>query len=258
MINTEQNDVVLYSAIEGVGTIVLNRPAVHNAINRAMGAAIEEAVLEANSDEAVHVIVIKGAGSKAFSAGADITEFAPPESVIKFRDDKQGLKWTDHIAQSRKPTIALIDGFCLGGGLEIALCCDFRIASEEAVFGLPEVTLGIIPGAGGTQRLPRLVGLAHATRLILSGERIPAHEALTIGLVTESVPASQLDAACARWTERLKVLPIESLTYAKEAIHRGLDLPIEQGLRVEADLASVLATGPERKKRSDQFSRKTQ
>src|SRR6202034_648587 len=136
--------------------------------------------------------VLRGAGDRAFCTGLDVRELVPPPSLVAARQDRAGPIWNDLISAARKPTVAAVHGYCLGGGLEIALACDVRIAAQDAVFGFPEVRLGIIPGAGGTQRLPRLVGVGQALRLALSGQRVNAAEALQIGLVTETVPPEEL------------------------------------------------------------------
>jgi enoyl-CoA hydratase/carnithine racemase len=165
---------VLSRTADGVTTITLNRPAAVNAINSRIREQLPAAVQEAERDREVRVILIRGAGPKGFCAGADITEFERPASALAARIARQEMTWLDSLAAARKPSVAAIHGYCLGGGLEIALACDIRIATENASFGLPEVSLAIIPGAGGTQRLPRVVGLSSALRLILTGERISA------------------------------------------------------------------------------------
>ena len=159
---------------DGVAVITLNRPRVVNAINSSVREQLPLAVAAAERDSNVRVIMVRGAGQKGFCGGADITEFEAPPSALAARTAKQAITWIDVLAQARKPTIAAIHGYCLGGGLEIALACDIRIAMADATFGMPEVGLAIIPGAGGTRHPPRAVGLSNALRLILTGERIDA------------------------------------------------------------------------------------
>jgi len=231
---------------EGITTITLDRPDVMNAISQQMRRELSAAVRAADADEQVRVIVLRGAGERAFCAGADVREFLPPQSLVAARQDRAGPIWNDLISAARKPVVAAVHGYCLGGGLEIAMACDVRIAAEDAVFGLPEVRLGIIPGAGGTQRLPRLVGLGHALRLILSGQRIDAVEALRIGLVTDVVPAQELVSRALGYATQLSQGAPRALEYAKEAILRGSELSLADGLRLEADLSTLLMSTDDR------------
>lgn len=229
-----------------VALVTLNRPESMNAINLQMRRDIAETIKAAEADRASRAIVIRGAGDKAFCAGADVKEFKAAESLNAARLQREPPGWNDVIAACRKPTIAAIKGFCLGGGLELALACDIRIASPEAIFGLPESRLAIIPGAGGTQRLPRVVGVGHAMRLILTGERIDAQEAHRIGLVSEIVPEDELVTSAVELARRISEGGPLALAYAKEAIRRGVELPIADGLRLEADLATLLTNTADR------------
>jgi enoyl-CoA hydratase/carnithine racemase len=227
----------------GVATLTLNRPAARNAINADMRRELAAAV-EVADDPAVRALVIRGAGEKAFCAGADIKEFVPPASLVDAREERVGWKWVDALAACRKPTVAAIHGFCLGGGLELALACDIRVATADAVFGLPEVRRAIIPGAGGTQRLPRLVGPGPALRMILTGEHVDAQEAHRIGLVSEVVP--DLDAAVGRLAAAFQRVGPRAVAYAKEAVTRGVNLPLSEGLRLEGELSTLLTTTQDR------------
>jgi enoyl-CoA hydratase len=240
------DDPVLLEREGRIAFLTLNRPDAMNAIDRRMRASLARLVRSAVRDRSVRAIVIRGAGPRAFCAGADIKEFARPASVVGERTSRAGPIWNDLIAASSKPTIAAIHGYCLGGGLEIALACDLRVAAHTAVFGLPEVRLGIIPGAGGTQRLPRIVGIGNALRLILSGDRIDAPEALRIGLVSEVVATGELLAVATDWAERLSAGGPLAVAYAKEAVVRGMELSLHDGLRLEADLATFLTTTDDR------------
>lgn len=239
--------VVEYATSEsGIAVLTLNRPEVRNAINRQMRADLIRLVRQADSDPSVRTIVLGGAGEKAFCAGADVRDFVPPGSLVEERDSRKAPIWNDVIAACRKPTVARIHGHCLGGGLELALACDIRLAADDAIFGFPEVLLGIIPGAGGTQRLPRIVGIAEALRLILSGERIGAEEALRIGLVTAVVPRADLDAAAQEWAERFSRGAPRAMEFAKESIRRGVEMELSDGLRLETDLATLLTSTSDR------------
>lgn len=231
----------LYSEhADGVATITLNRPQAINAINARIRELLPAAVVAAEEDRDVRVILIRGAGERGFCSGADIGEFEAPGSGVEARAIRHAATWIDVLADARKPTLAALHGYCLGGGLEIAAACDIRIAAENATFGLPEVSLGIVPGAGGTQRLPRIVGLGHALRLIMTGERIDAAAALRIGLVSDVVPGEQLDTRAADLAHRLARYAPQAVAYAKEAVRRGSELPLAEGLRLERDLSAVL------------------
>jgi enoyl-CoA hydratase/carnithine racemase len=239
-------DIVYLERIEHAGVITLNRPDSMNAINLQMRTMLTALVQEADADPDVRVIVLRGAGERAFSAGADVKEFAGRESLDEERRFREPPNWNDTLAAVRKPTLAAIRGFCLGGGLEIALACDIRIATDDSLFGLPEVRLAIIPGAGGTQRLPRVVGVAHALRLILTGDRIDAAEALQIGLISETGPVDGFQARVDSWIARLCAGGPLAQAYAKEAIQRGSEMSIGDGRRLEADLATLLTNTRDR------------
>lgn len=239
-----------------VGVVTLNRPAALNAINLRMRVVLPQTVTAAVDDPEIRVIVLRGAGGRAFCAGADVTEFQAATSLNEARRNREPPQWNDVIAGSRKPTIAAIEGFCLGGGLETALACDLRIAADDAVFGLPEVRLGIIAGAGGTQRLPRVVGLGNALRLILTGDRIGADEALRIGLISQIVPKAELEAAALSLAERMCENGPLAMEYAKESARRGLDMSLADGLRLEADLANLLTNTKDRLEGAAAFKEK--
>jgi enoyl-CoA hydratase len=237
---------VLYQRQGQVAHITLSRPESLNAIDGPMRSGIESAMRRADRDERIRVVIIRGAGDRAFSAGADIREFDVPSSLVAARAQRQQTQFTDVIAGVTKPTIAVIHGYCLGGGLEIALACDIRIASDDAVFGLPEVTIGLIPGAGGTQRLSRLVGVGRALLLCLTGERIDAETALQVGLVTKVVKRDTLDEAAASMAATIAANAPRAVAYAKEAVLKGAAMPLLDGLRLERDLATLLLTTSDR------------
>ncbi|MEM4698683.1 MAG: enoyl-CoA hydratase-related protein, partial [Acidilobaceae archaeon] len=219
----------------------LNRPERLNAINPKMLEELSRALDELEEDRDIRVVILKGSG-RAFCAGADVTAFAgvTPIDVIRFSRRFQEL--TLKIQFYTKPVIAAIHGYALGGGLELAMSADIRIASEEAMLGQPEINLGFIPGAGGTQRLARLVGTARAKELIMSGEFIPASEAYKIGLVNRVVRSGTLDDEARNLALKLAEKPPIALTMAKYTIDMGSETSIWQGLMLEAGLFSLLFT----------------
>lgn len=224
---------------DGSVWVTLNRPAAHNALSKQVNTELVTLAGELGDDPSVRVVVITGAGDKAFCAGADLKERkgVTAEQTGAYVDAISGAinAW----AAMPKPTIAMINGYAFGGGMELALACDIRIASDNAQFGLTEVRLGIMPGAGGTQRLPRLVGVARAKELILCGRRIDARRALDIGLVTDVVPAGELRrCAQALIADLLSCAPV-SVAMAKSAIDRGIDVEISEGLRIERECYDV-------------------
>lgn len=218
---------------EGIARVTLNRPDAHNALSKATNEELEAAAgaLAANSD--VHAVVLRGAGEKSFCAGADLKERkgVSAEQTGPYVDAISGAinAWS----RIPQPTLAAINGFAFGGGMELALACDLRIASDNAVFGLTEVRLGIMPGAGGTQRLPRLIGVSAAKELILLGNRIDAQRALHLGLVMKVVPLAELDAATDAILAELRQCAPKSTAMAKQAIDRGTEVGIDEGLRIE-------------------------
>jgi enoyl-CoA hydratase len=237
---------IVYELADGVATITLNRPDVLNAMNNAMRTELLELFAGLRSDEAVRAVVVTGAGERAFCAGADIREFLEPPVPTRFREERKRLDFRREMDRCPQPIIAAIRGFALGGGLELALACDIRIAAEDAQLGLTEINLAIIPGGGGTQRLPRLVGRGKALEMILTGMRIPASEALRIGLVERVVPVAELLPAAQALAKSIAEKAPIALRYAKEAVVSGLELPLADGLRVENDLATLLRTTEDR------------
>ena len=221
-----------------VALVTINRPEKRNALNiqtREEGAAILE---ELRGDEGVRVVVFTGAGDKAFIAGADIAEFAGRTSITQ-RDVMTGRSLFTAIDTFPKPVIAMINGYCLGGGCELALACDLRFASDRASFGQPEINLGIIPGGGGTQRLTHLVGEGKAMELILTGDIIDAQTAYTLGLVNMVVPASDLEAKTMEIASRIAEKSPIALRMAKEAVKTASRSTLDEGLRREIDLFAL-------------------
>jgi enoyl-CoA hydratase len=222
--------------------VTLNRPEKLNAINREIFHQLRELFGRLATDDAVRVIVLTGAGEKAFAAGADIAELASL-SPTEARDlSRLGQQVMEGIARLPKPVIAAVNGWALGGGLELALCCHFRIASARARMGLPEVTLGLIPGYAGTQRLPRLIGRAQALQMVLSGDPIDAAEALRIGLVNRVTEPAELLATCEQIAGAIASRGPVAVRFALEAVQRGLDGTLEEGSWLEQGLFGLLWT----------------
>jgi enoyl-CoA hydratase len=231
-------ETLLFERRGRVGLITINRPDKRNALNiktREEGAALLD---ELRNDSSIGVVVITGAGDKAFIAGADIAEFAGRTAMMQ-RDVMTARSLFTAIDTFPKPIIAMVNGYCLGGGCELAMACDIRIASETASFGQPEINLGIIPGGGGTQRLTRLVGEGKAMEMILTGAIIDANAALAIGLVNQVVPADQLEAKTMEIANRMAEKSPIALSLAKEAVKLASRSNLDEGLRREVDLFAL-------------------
>ncbi len=237
---------VRYEAKDGVATITLDRPDVLNAMNNPMRAQLLEIFARLRTDPTVKAVVVAGAGERAFCAGADIREFLEPPTPTHFREARKLLDFRADMERCPQAIIAAIRGFALGGGLEFALACDIRIAAEDAQLGLTEINLAIIPGGGGTQRLPRLVGRGKALEMILTGMRVSAAEALRIGLVERVVPVADLMSAAQTLARQIADKAPIALRYAKESVVGGLGLPLADGIRLENDLSALLRTTEDR------------
>jgi enoyl-CoA hydratase/3-hydroxypropionyl-coenzyme A dehydratase len=235
---------VLYDRDDwGIVRLTLNRPEKLNAVDLAMRDELWSAFEAFRDDPDARVLIMRGAG-EAFSAGADISEFGTAPSYVEARRARHERDLWSLLLHMPKPTIAAIHGYALGAGCEMALLCDLRVASDDARFGLPEVSLGYIPSAGGTQTLPRTVPPGVAMHMILSGDLIDGHEAYRRKLVQRVVPRDQLYAGAGLWAQVLAVRPPKALSYAKEAVLRGLDLPLGEGLVLEQQLATLLTVSP--------------
>lgn len=228
-------DTLRYAVEDRVATITIHRPDALNALNAAVMQDLAQVLDEAERDAEVAGVILTGAGPKSFVAGADIKQFTSLDGQSGYRFALEGQAVFNRIEGLSKPVIAAVNGFALGGGCELALACHLRIASETASFGQPEVNLGIIPGYGGTQRLPRIVGLGIALELILTGERIDARRAYEIGLVNRVVPADALLDEARRMVQTIGSKGPLAIRYALEAI-RAAQLPLAEGLRHEAAL----------------------
>jgi enoyl-CoA hydratase len=215
-----------------VATITLNRPPV-NALNSQVYLELSQLFTKLEANDDVNVIVLTGAGEKAFVAGADINEMASADIVTVMKNNKISRELFTQVENSTKPVIAAINGLALGGGLELALACDFRISSEKAKFAFPETGLGIIPGGGGTQRLLKIVGLGVTKELICFGEMIAASKALELHILNRVVPDAELLSAAKAWAEKLACKPPVAVQMAKLAINTGSNTDVETGLIVE-------------------------
>lgn len=219
---------------DGVALVTLTRPHVMNAVNLQLRTEIIDLARALDADPSVSVVVITGDGDKAFCAGADLKERGQ-RSVAELYDERRFFRnrWVSSVASMAKPTIAAINGYCLGGGFELALQCDLRIASGNATFALPEVGLGFLPGAGGTQRLPRAVGLQKAKELIFTGRRFDAHEAERLGIVLRVVPQPELMTASMDLARSIARQPRMSLIQAKIALNASQETMLSAGLQAE-------------------------
>ncbi len=247
---------ILYSVDEGIAIVKINRPKVLNALNNQVMEELESVLDAIGNDTGVKGVIITGEGEKAFVAGADIQEITELNATSGLQFSLKGQRVFRKIETLGKPVIAAINGFALGGGCELAMACTLRVASEKAKLGQPEVNLGIIPGYGGTQRLPRLVGKGRALDLLTTGRMIDANEALQWGLVNRVVPPERLmDEA----KELLKLIlskgPV-AVQYAIEALDRGLETSLEEGLRIEADLFGLSCATEDMKEGTKAFIEK--
>jgi len=218
--------------------ITLNRPDKLNAMSLMMKEEIIRALRDLDADTATRTIVITGAGQKAFTAGADIHEFRERTPMDQWRMYDHGTLY-HAVDRTAKPVIAMINGYCFGGGLELAMACDLRIASDRATLGQTEINIGIVPGGGASQRLPRLVGLGTAMKLTLTGERIDAAEAQRIGLVDEVVPHARLERRAFDIADRIASKSALAVRLAKAALRASARLPLDQGLRYEQSLFAL-------------------
>ena len=238
-IKTENRDGVLF--------ITIDRPKTLNALNAQTVGEIGDAFEKARDDDSVRAVIVTGAGEKAFVAGADINELAKLSPITGKQTSERGQDVFLQIERFPKPVIAAVNGFALGGGCELALACHIRIASDKAQMGLPEVTLGVIPGYGGTQRMARLLGKGKAMEMVCTGDRIPAAEAEKIGLVNKVVLADQLLAAAEEMARKIASRSPVAVRAAIEAINYGADMPFEEGQLLEATLFGVLCSSEDMK-----------
>ena len=247
---------LLYEVEERIAVVTVNRPEVMNALNRETVAELKRAALSVRDDDGIGGMIITGMGDKAFIAGADINELAK-ENVLSGRDTSiRGQSTLQTFELMGKPIIAAINGYALGGGFELTLGCHIRIAAENAMMGLPEVGLGIMPGFGGTQRLPRLIGTSKALEMILTGKAISAEEALGYGLLSKVVPEGKsLEAAKEMMKVILSKAPV-SIKMCIEAVNRGMNMTLDEGLAIESDRFGILCGTEDMKEGMNAFLEK--
>ena len=235
-------ETVIYQKRDNIAYVTLNRPQALNTYNIQMRDELYQVLGAIKGDPDARVVIFNGAGGKAFCAGADLTEFLSAPSPVIARQ----VRWERDVwglfLSIPQPIIAALHGYVLGDGLEIALCCDIRIASDDAQFGVPELGLGIIPAAGGTQTLPRTIGRAATLDMLFTGRWLKADEALRLKLVNRVVSRDELLPEAERFAQRIKKYHPLAVSYARQAVNRGLDLSLAQGLELEARLGSILST----------------
>ncbi len=249
------DSLVTFDVADRIATITINRPDKLNAINDALMGALGKAVDQVRARDDVAGAVLTGAG-RAFVAGADIAELQRKTPIEAHAMSRRGQALFRHIEMLAKPVIAAVNGFALGGGCELAMACHVRIASEHAKFGQPEVKLGIVPGYGGTQRLPRLVGAGRALQLLLTGDTIDAAEALRIGLVNAVVPAADLLDVARKMLGRMVANGPLAVAHCIDAVYRGADVPLDEALAFEAAKFGLLAASADMKEGTTAFLEK--
>lgn len=246
---------VLYEKKENVAWITMNRPEVLNAQNAQLRIDMLAALDEARTDDEVHIIVLAGAG-RAFSAGADISEWPKMYPMDCIKDFYGVRRFYELMRQIPKPIIAMVNGYALGGGCEAVMACDIVIASEKAKFGQPEVKIGIIPGGGGTQILPRLIGEKRAKELIMTGDFITAQEAMQMGLVNKVVPAEKLLEATNEMIAKLKAQSPVTLKFCKMAVNKSLEMSLSEGIKAESDVFALCFSTEDQKEGAKAFLEK--
>ncbi len=233
---------IIYEKVNAIGYVTLNRPQALNTYNIQMRDELYQVLQAIKDDPEVRVAIFKGAGEKAFCAGADLSEFLTAPSPVMARKARRQRDVWGLFLSVPQPLIAALHGYVLGSGVEIALCCDLRIAADNACFGLPEAGLGIIPAAGGTQTLPRAVGRGRALEMVFAIRRMTAAEALRIGLVNQVVPRNHLRPTAEEWARKIASFRPLAVQHAKAAVARGLDLPLAEALILERRLARQVAS----------------
>ncbi len=249
------SETILVEHLDSIALLTINRPDKLNALNSQVRDELLAELEKVENDDRLRVVVVTGAGEKSFIAGADIGEFEG-RSAFDQRNAMRFPRIFDVMASFPKPVIAMINGFCLGGGCELAMSCDLRIASDKARFGQPEIKLGLIPGGGGTQRMPRLIGLGQAMRMMLTGDMIGADEALRLGLVEQVHPHGDLREKTLELAGRIAKMSPLTLRVAKEAVRASERLPIEEGILYERDLFCLCFSTEDKKEGVEAFLEK--
>ena len=247
---------LLYEKKEGIGIVTINRPEALNALNSEVFNELYELFQEIEHDGEVRVVILTGSGTRAFVAGSDITEMAPQSSVEINSFVEKVRKASDRIYTLSKPTIAAINGYALGGGCELAMCCDLRIASEKARFGQPEINLAVIPGGGGTQRLTRLIGMTRAKELLYTGDMIDAPNALNMGLVNKVVPIDNLMDEAKAMAQKLMTKSGRILSLIKTAVNSGANMSLPDALDLEAQCFALCFATEDQKEGMKAFMEK--
>jgi enoyl-CoA hydratase len=247
---------IIFRKEDRIGFITLNRPEVYNALNAALLGDLGEVVGEAKRDPDIGVIILTGAGEKAFVSGADIGEIPASNAVLAWATSRDHQSILNELERLGKPSIAAINGYCLGGGLELAMACTLRIASENARLGLPELGLGLVPGYGGTQRLTRLVGRGKAFEMILTAKPIDAAEAFRIGLVNQTVPLADLIPKAKEMAESILKNGPTAIRLAMDLLLRGQEMSLDHSMAFESAMTSVSLMSPEAAQRLKAFLEK--
>jgi enoyl-CoA hydratase len=245
-----------YEKKHGIAQITVNRPEVRNALNSETISELGTAFHTAGTDDDIRVVILTGSGEKAFVAGADINELSRLTAIAAKEYSLTGQAVFDAIERLGKPVIAAVNGYALGGGCELAMACTFRVASDNAVLGQPEVKLGIIPGYGGSQRLPRLVGKGLAAQMLLTGESIPAAEALRIGLVNQVVPQAELLSTAEAIAKKIMANAPQAVKFCLDVVNRGMETTQEAGQHLEATLFGLCCATDDAKEGTTAFLEK--
>jgi len=239
-----------------IAMIVLNRPKALNALNEEVLTVLYKKMEDLDKNESVKVVIITGSGEKAFVAGADVAAMQSMNSEEARAFSQLGQKTMDKVANMRPFVIGAINGYALGGGCELAMACDMRVASEKARFGIPEVTLGVIPGFGGTQRLPRLVGMGIAKELLATGRQVKAEEAMQIGLVNKVVGPTELLSYCLELAEQMVKNSTCAISYGKQAMNAGIEINLENAMKMETGFFGAVFANPDQKEGMTAFLEK--
>jgi enoyl-CoA hydratase len=244
---------ILYEKANNIAKVTLNRPDKLNALNSTVYNELYDVFEAIENDDEVKVVILTGSGDRAFAAGSDVAEMANMDTIAAQKFMATIRKASDRVYSLTKPTIAAINGYALGGGNELAMCCDMRIASEKAMFGQPEITLGLIPGASGTQRLPRIIGTAKAKEMIFMGEYYNAATVLSLGLVNKVVPPDKLMEEAMAWATKIAGMSGPVLAMAKMAINTGMDTDLTSGLNLETKCDALCFATQDQKEGMDAF-----
>jgi enoyl-CoA hydratase len=244
---------ILYEKANNIAKVILNRPDKLNALNSTVYNELYDVFEAIENDDEVKVVILTGSGDRAFAAGSDVAEMANMDTIGAQKFIATIRKASDRVYSLTKPTIAAVNGYALGGGNELAMCCDLRIASEKAMFGQPEITLGLIPGASGTQRLPRIIGTAKAKEMIFMGEYYDAATVLGLGLVNKVVPPDKLMEEAMAWATKIAGMSGPVLAMAKTAINTGMDTDLASGLNMEARCDALCFATQDQKEGMDAF-----